>query len=172
MAPSGPKKAWRLWRHCCCRYGFFPLLVVPIVTLGCLVTLYSSTGCKFIEIDIGFAPTNEGWNATSPYQFGILYYHNASAGHDNPYQDSFHSGCVEYSDTFYENFIGGDRTFKMTQIMTLISCASSPLAMVSSNSCIDEASVQVLTEHGSCLYPKFIRLKPSLSHSTFKCTNT
>lgn len=130
MSPSGPTKTWRLWRHCCCRYGLYPLLVVPIATLACLLTIYSSVGCKFIEIDIGFEPTNTGWNTTAPYHFGLFYYHDASMEHDNLYQSSFHSGCTKYSDTFYDNFIGTDRTFKMTQIMTIISCASSALAMV------------------------------------------
>lgn len=130
MAPSGIKKAWRLWRHCCCRYGIFPLLVVPITTMGCAMTLYSSTGCKFVEIDIGFEPSNEDWNATSPYQFGVLYYHDAAFGHDNTYQEKFHTGCVEFSDAFYDNFVQGDQTFKMTQSMTMISCGASALAMV------------------------------------------
>ena len=132
MAPSGLKKAWRLWRHCCCRYGVFPLLVVPIVTMGCMLSVYSSTGCKFVQIDIGFEPINEGWGATVPYQFGQFFYYNASVEHDLTYQNSLHEGCVSFSDIFYDTFIQNDRTFKMTQMMSFISCASSALAMVRS----------------------------------------
>ena len=122
---------WRLCGQFCCRYGFFPLLVVPIVTLGCCLSLYSSAGCKFVDIDIGFKPTNEGWDASSPYSFGPLFYHNESIQHDNRYRETLHTGCVSYSGSFYDNFIEGDRTFKIIRIMTLISCASSVLAMVS-----------------------------------------
>lgn len=131
ISPSGPTKTWRLWRHCCCRYGLYPLLIVPIVTLGCLLTIFSSVGCKFVEIDIGFEPVNEGWNATAPYNFGLFFYHNATIKHDNLHQNMFHSGCTKYSNTFYDSFIGSDRTFKMTQIMAMISCVSSALSMVS-----------------------------------------
>ena len=130
IKPSGPTKTWMLWRHCCCRYGLYPLLLVPIITLGFLLTCYSSVGCKFVEIDIGFEPTNEGWNATAPYHFGLFYYHNSTIEHENPNQNFFHSGCTKFPDTFYDKFIESDRTFKMTRIMTMISCASSGLAMV------------------------------------------
>lgn len=104
-------------------------MVVPIVTFGCFLSLYSSFGCKFVDVDIGFQPTNEGFSASEPYYFGPLFYHNESVVHDSMYRESLHTGCVAYPDNFYESFLKGDRTFKMIRVMTLISCVSSTLAM-------------------------------------------
>ncbi|CAB9508646.1 expressed unknown protein [Seminavis robusta] len=120
---------WQHCRRCCCRYGIFPVLVVPIVSFGWLLSLYSSVGCKFIDLEIGFQPVNVGWEATSPYSFGPLFYHNQTVEHDSMYRQTFHGGCEAYSDEMYENYVSHDRTFKMIQIMTLISIAASTLAM-------------------------------------------
>jgi hypothetical protein len=122
---------WRLCRACCCRYGIFPILVIPIVSLGCVLSVYSSTGCQFVDMEVGFQPVNEGWEATAPYSFGALFYRNASVPHDSMYRETLHSGCHAYSDEMYNNFIAGDVTFKMIQIMAMISIGSSSLAMVS-----------------------------------------
>jgi len=143
MAPSGLTKAWRLWRHCCCRFGIFPLLVAPIVTLGCLLSLYSSTGCKFVELDIGFQPANEGWEGEeSPIYFGLFYYYNSSAVRNLSYQDQLHEGCMSFSDELYSIYIDNDRTFKMTRVMTYISCISSFVAMVcGSEKCVFSCAI-------------------------------
>lgn len=83
-------------------------------------------------MEIGFQPVNEGWEVTAPYaSFGAFFYRNASVPHDSMYRETLHSGCYTYSDEMYNNFIAGDTTFKMIQIMAFISIGSSCLAMVS-----------------------------------------
>ena len=129
--PSGVTQSWKLWRHCCCRNGFYPVLMLPLVTVGCLLTAYSSTGCRWVELDVGFTPNNEGWEYSSGMKdFGFFYQYDESVVHDSAIRGTFHPGCALHPDPFFENFIEGDRTFKMTRYMALISIASSGVAMV------------------------------------------
>lgn len=125
---SGLTLTWRLWRHCCCRYGWYPLLVAVIVTTGWLSSLYSSAGCDFIRLDIGFTPSNEAWNQSTA-ELGLFVYQSGESSM-NKYHEAFVDGCQWYEDTFNEDFIEHDRTWKVARIMAYISFLSSALAMV------------------------------------------
>ena len=57
----GLTDVWKLWRHCLCRFGYYPLFMAPLITCAAFMDLYSSTGCDFIRLDIGFVPINEVW---------------------------------------------------------------------------------------------------------------
>lgn len=127
-APSGLIHSWRLWRHCCCRYGWYPLIVAPIVTAGCFLSLYSSGGCDFVRVNVGFTPTNDAWNQ-STVEMGFFYY-QSGIPHDDNLFDAFAEGCRPYESDFNDNFIQDDRTWKVARIMGLISGCSSIVAAV------------------------------------------
>lgn len=127
--PSGLTHTWRLWRHCCCRYGWYPLLVAPIVTAGCLLSLLSSAGCDFLEVKIGFTPSNEAWNQSTA-EMGLFFYQSGEP-ESNKYREALVDGCRYYSDEFTAAFIDEDRTWKVATIMAYISGISSLVATVS-----------------------------------------
>lgn len=113
--PSGLTLTWRLWRHCCCRYGFYPLLVAPIVTSGCLLSLYSSAGCDFLRVNIGFTPSNAAWNQSTA-ELGLFYYQSGIPD-ENTYKSALLDGCRPYREQFNTDFIEDDRTWKVAKIM-------------------------------------------------------
>ena len=99
------------------------------MTAGCLLSLYSSFGCRFIELSVGFTPSNQAWNQ-SEAQLGLFYMYTGNEG-DNKYADTIWEGCEWYSDSFELAFIKGDRTWKVARIMALISGAAGITATVS-----------------------------------------
>jgi hypothetical protein len=127
--PSGFTYSWKLWRRCCCRYGTYPLIVAPIVTAGCLMSLYASAGCDFVRVDVGFTPSNEAWNQSTA-QLGLFFY-QSGAPETNKYREALLDGCQWYDDDFNEAFIDEDRTWKVARIMAYISGYSSMVATVS-----------------------------------------
>jgi hypothetical protein len=133
----GLTHTWRLWRHCCCRYGWYPLIIAPIVTTGCLLSLYSSAGCDFIRVDVGFTPSNQAWNQSTG-ELGMFFYQSGEP-EVNIYRETFVEGCRWYEDDFTENFIDDDRTWKVSRIMAYISGVASILAMVRMNQLEDHA---------------------------------
>jgi hypothetical protein len=124
---SGLTIAWKLWRHCCCRFGWFPLLVAPLVTLSCFLDIYASLDCNFIHIDVGFIPANLTLNQ-SVISVGLFQYH--SFEQKQIFQDIKLSGCSRYSSEFETQFVGNDPTWKVTRILAYLSGASSILATV------------------------------------------
>lgn len=101
-----------------------------IVTTGWLSSLYSSAGCDFIRLDIGFTPSNEAWNQSTA-ELGLFVYQSGESSM-NKYHEAFVDGCQWYEDTFNEDFIEHDRTWKVARIMAYISFLSSALAMTTS----------------------------------------
>lgn len=114
-------------RHCCCKYGLYPIAVAPLLTAAAILSLYSSVGCQFIQVQIGFTPSNEAWNE-SQASLGFWYQQKADLMHDLAIQNTFHQGCDWYSDLFEESFIQNDRTWKVARIMALVSGLSSSLS--------------------------------------------
>lgn len=126
--PTGWSSCWKLWRHCCCRYGWWPLLVALVCTTALLLDLYSSFGCEFLQVNVGFNPSNIGWNQSTA-NIGIFFHETGTLGDE--FGDNVVEGCVRYSDAFEQQFIDGDKTWTATQIMALVAAISGMVATVS-----------------------------------------
>ena len=103
--------------------------MAPIVTIGCLFSLYSAAGCDFIRVDVGFTPSNTGWNS-STLEMGLFLYQSGEPD-ANKYRAAFVDGCRSYTEDFTTEFIDDDRTWKVAQIMAYVSAGASILATVS-----------------------------------------
>lgn len=126
--PPGWVSCWKLWRHCFCRYGWWPLLVALVCTAALLLDLYSSFSCEFLQVNVGFNPSNVGWNQ-STVNIGIFFFESESL--DEEFGDNVVKGCVRFSDSFEQQFIKGDKTWTATQIMALVAAISGMIATVS-----------------------------------------
>ena len=126
---SGFTYTWRLWRHCCCRYGWYPLLIAPLATAGCLLSVLSSAGCDFIRVNVGFTPSNDAWNQSTA-EFGIFMYQSGESDNNDDFRKAFIEGCRWYTDDFNSEFVESDRTWKTTVLMGYISGISSMVATV------------------------------------------
>jgi hypothetical protein len=124
---SGLTQTWKLWRHCCCRFGWLPLLVAPLVTVSSLLDLYATFGCEFVQINVGFMPSNGAWNESTAL-IGLFHYH--SYDEINVMHDFGINGCARFSEEFEDQFVDGDRTWEVTRIMAYISGTSGVVAMV------------------------------------------
>lgn len=110
-----------------CTTGWYPLAVAPVITTGFLLSLYSSVGCEFIDLQVGFTPNNLAWN-TSQADLGLFYYRDASAVAKTAAADVFHNGCVWYKNNFQDLIINKDRTWKVSRVMAMISVSASLVA--------------------------------------------
>lgn len=117
----------------CRTYGSsYPLLVALVVTFAFLSSLYSSSGCQFIEMNVGYPPTNRAWNE-SDLQVGLFFQHRPDdVPQDNEHWSDaiFHASCHPYTDAFEEDFIKADPTWKAARIMAHIASISGLLASV------------------------------------------
>ena len=52
------------------------------MTAGCLLSLYSSAGCDFLRVDVGFTPSNEAWTQSTA-ELGLFYYQTGVDNIDN-----------------------------------------------------------------------------------------
>mmetsp|Transcript_27827 Transcript_27827/g.58477 ORF Transcript_27827/g.58477 Transcript_27827/m.58477 type:complete len:558 (-) Transcript_27827:99-1772(-) len=129
VAP-GLTDVWRLWRHCLCRFGWYPLFVAPLVTCACFLDLYSSTGCDFIRLDIGFTPINEIWPEPNA-KLGLFSFESSEIDR-NRWKRSFNKGCRSYTANFEEFFIAADQTWQISRIMAYISGCSGLVAVATS----------------------------------------
>ena len=111
---SGITVSWRLWRHCCCRYGWYPLLIAPIISAGCFLSLYSAGGCDFVRVNVGFTPSNDSWNSSTA-ELGLFFYQSGIKD-KNKYRAAFLDGCRQYTDDFTDEFIQDDRTWKVARV--------------------------------------------------------
>jgi hypothetical protein len=123
-------RSWRFWRNFCCLFGWYPVLVAPIVTTGFLLSLYSSAGCDYVVVDIGFVPSNSPYNQSNA-QLGFFFYKNSDhLQQGSSIEQSLHSGCERYSDAFVSDFIEPDRTWKVSRIMATISLFASLVSAI------------------------------------------
>jgi len=100
--------------------------VAPLVTVGCLLSIYSSAGCDFIRVQVGFTPSNDAWNR-SIAQFGIFMYQSFEED-DNLLRGTFIDGCRWYDDSFTNEFMEEDQTWHVTTIMAYVSAAAGAIA--------------------------------------------
>lgn len=122
--------SWKFWRHYLCTAGWFPVFVAPLVTTGFLLSFYSSVDCHFVDLNVGFTPNNVAWNR-SRADLGLFYYYDNSTEalvSDNKYRQTFHEGCVWYTDEFNDAIVARDRTWKVARVMAYIAVAGSLLA--------------------------------------------
>jgi hypothetical protein len=90
--PRCCQRSWKVFfRYCCCTAGWYPALVAAFVTIGCVLSLYSSAGCNYIDLSIGFVPSNEAAivvtnnnNSTSSdtLHLGFFFRHQHLQNHD------------------------------------------------------------------------------------------
>lgn len=99
-----------------------------VVSAACGLDLYSFVSCDFLEINIGFNPTNTGWNQSTA-SVGLFYYETGEMGEE--FGDNLAPGCVRYSDSFEQQFIDGDRTWQASRVMGMISAISGMISAVS-----------------------------------------
>jgi len=113
--PSGLNSAWKLWRHCMCRNGFYPLAVAPFVTAAFVLDIYVSSGCDFVDVNIGMEPVNVAWTE-STLNVGLFHYQTnlEAAPSKSLLMETFHPKCESYTTTFEEYFIDGDKTWKVS----------------------------------------------------------
>jgi hypothetical protein len=93
-----------------------------------LLDLYSSFSCEFLQVNVGFNPSNMGWNQSTA-NIGIFFYEAGSL--DTQFGDNIVPGCVRYSDEFEQQFVDGDKTWTATQIMAMIAAVAGMIAAVS-----------------------------------------
>lgn len=105
-------------------------MVAPLITCACLCDVYSSTGCDFIRMDIGFIPVNDVWSDSSA-QLGMFSFDSHEADR-NKWKRKFNDGCQTYSENFEKIFIASDQTWYMSRIMSYISGISSLVAVLTS----------------------------------------
>lgn len=124
-------RTWKYWRHICCLHGSYPLAVAIIALAAFLLSLYSTTGCDYIAVDIGFIPSNAAYNNQSQANLGFFYLDHRKEGsavledHNNiMIVDAFHGGCKLYSDLFQQDFIASDRTWRVARIMAIIAASA------------------------------------------------
>lgn len=103
--------------------------MAPIVTVGCLFSLYSATGCDFIRVNVGFTPSNTGWN-NSTLELGLFRYQSGEED-TNKYYATFVDGCRSYTEELVDEFVEDDRTWRVAQIMAYVSGIGSILATIS-----------------------------------------
>jgi len=132
ISKSETKEVWKPWRLFCCRNGYYPLLVAPIISVAFLLDLYTTFGCDFVHIDVGFQPVNQGWNQQI-LDVGMFFYnsHNASVTDGGVLMEAFHQGCRRYDPTMIQYLIGSDQVWLVSRIISAISGSSGFFATVS-----------------------------------------
>jgi len=106
--------------------------VAPLVTVGCIFSLYSAAGCDFIRVDVGFTPSNTGWNSSS-LKLGLFLYQSGEED-TNKYYAAFLNGCRLYPKELSDEFVEDDRTWKVAQIMAYVSAGGGIIATVRARS--------------------------------------
>jgi hypothetical protein len=115
------------------------------MTAACLLSLYSSTGCEYVELSVGFTPINPALNQ-SQVNFGFFYYQplkdddvvatdvEERAGEDeddeNDLPEVLFEGCKSYTTAITDDYVNKDRTWKVARIMAMVAAATSGLGSI------------------------------------------
>jgi hypothetical protein len=114
------------------------------MTAACLLSLYSSSGCEFLELSVGFTPINAAMNQ-SEFNFGLFYYQpivsavaaaEEQEGEDhltkeeNKLQEVLFGGCKAYTSAITADYIQKDRTWKVARIMAMIAAATAGIGSI------------------------------------------
>ena len=109
----------------CCRNGWYPALVAAAISIGCLLDLYSSMSCEFLQVHV---ETDTGESRGSVH-IGI-YFHQTGAFENGAFGEYLAEGCQRYSDEFEENVIAQDKLWLTTRYIGMISAACGGVAAV------------------------------------------
>jgi hypothetical protein len=97
--------------------------VAPLVTAACFLSVLSAAGCDYVDISVGFTPTNSAWNISGELQVGLFLYHDSTyttTTNHNAMREFWLPGCRDYSDIFTTVFVEKDRTWKVARSMSLV----------------------------------------------------
>ena len=130
--PKGITQTWRLWRHCLCRFGCYPLLVTPFVTLACAFALMSSIDCEYMTVSIGFTPTNTYWEKSSTLDVGLWFIQSHKSNEGLPWKETSLPGCRRFDTSFEELLLESDSTWSAARIGAMVSACASILALSTS----------------------------------------
>ena len=108
------------------------MLIAPIVTAAFFLDIYSSAGCQFVTLDVGFVPSNSAWMVENSASADLgLFFYQTNEVESNKYRAMFHDGCREFPMGFDAFFVSGDRTWKVARIMAYIAAVAGLVATVS-----------------------------------------
>lgn len=100
--------------------------MAPLVTCACILDVFSSTGCDFVRMDIGFVPINDAWQE-SHASLGLFSF-DSNQTDKSKWKRSFNNGCQLYSDKFTSTFLGADQSWQIARVLAYISGISSAIA--------------------------------------------
>jgi hypothetical protein len=99
--------------------------VAAIVTAACLLDLYSSMSCEFLQVSV---KTDDGSDRGSAF-IGI-YLRQTGAFESGTFGEYLAEGCQPYSSLFVQNVIQEDRVWQATRYLGIISILSGGAAAI------------------------------------------
>jgi hypothetical protein len=76
--------------------------------------------CHFLEVDVGFTPNNRAWNESELEVGFFSQYRPGVADQRSDYWSQLYDSCHQYSNTFEEEIIEMDQTWKAARMMSHI----------------------------------------------------
>lgn len=117
----------RISVSCCCRYGYVPLFLAILITIACLLDVYSSISCEFLQVNI--QTDVDGSNRGSAF-VGIFFRQTGAFDGELFGQSYLAEGCQSYSRVFEETVIHDDKIWQATRYIAMISAVSGGAAAV------------------------------------------
>ena len=91
-------------------------VIIFLFFISFFMSTYSSLGCKFLTLNIGFNPTNIQWKRK--VDFGPLSYSSSSLTSSDASESS---KCLSYPPDFYDKYISTDSTWKVLRSFVILS---------------------------------------------------
>jgi hypothetical protein len=116
-----------------CRFGWYPLLVTPIILGACGLALFSSVDCEYMRVNVGFQPTNDYWNKSENLGVGFWFFQsNENNGDEAAWRQAYLPGCQRFDDTFEAALFENDSTWSAARVAAMVSACASGVAFVTS----------------------------------------